>query len=224
MTKEQYGGKLFTLCKCGCGNSFYKFPSSSKEYFSRKCSHKGKDMGHNRGKKFSAVWIDNIRKGNTGRRLSLVARKNISMAKEGNKNPNYVKGKYIPRLCVCRKKRITGESKLCNSCARKEVNNFNWKGGITPLTRKIRALKEYSEWRLSVFIRDDFTCMMCSHKGGYLHAHHLKHFNEIITENKISSMEEAINCLELWFISNGITLCKKCHKKEHKEHSDAFSD
>lgn len=74
----------------------------------------------------------------------------------------------------------------------------NWKGGITPLHRTERKTKEYDEWRLSVYERDNYLCQICldpSHNR--LRAHHIWSFRKY---------------LELRFnIKNGITLCESCH-------------
>lgn len=81
-----------------------------------------------------------------------------------------------------------------------------WKGGITPERVRIRNSLELRSWREDVFARDGHTCQDCnakSEKGKtvYLHAHHLKSFAKYP---------------ELWFeITNGVTLCKKCHYKRH---------
>ena len=93
----------------------------------------------------------------------------------------------------------------------------NWKGGITPLNKTIRDNCKMKEWRLMVFGRDDFICKECGHRGGYLHAHHITPFSSIIQLYEITTLEEALNCAELWNINNGITLCKECHKKLHKK-------
>lgn len=58
---------------------------------------------------------------------------------------------------------------------------------------------------------------MWDNKGGNLNAHHWKEFAKIIEENNITTLEEAIDCEELWNINNGITLCKECHKELHKK-------
>jgi len=83
-------------------------------------------------------------------------------------------------------------------------NNPNWKGGITPINNSIRTSMEARLWKGSVFFRDDWTCQDCGKRGnGELHAHHIKPFATFP---------------DLRFaIDNGITLCKKCHKKIHKE-------
>lgn len=87
-------------------------------------------------------------------------------------------------------------------CAATGERNSKWKGGVTPLNEKIRKSVEYSEWRESIFKRDDFTCQHCGdNKGGNLHAHHIKAFADFP---------------ELRFeLSNGLTLCRNCHEKVH---------
>lgn len=91
--------------------------------------------------------------------------------------------------------------------------NREYKDGRTPLVIQIRHLPETTEWRQKVFQRDDYTCQECNSYGGKLNADHIKAFSVIFTENKISSIKEAINCKEFWDINNGRTLCVDCHRK-----------
>jgi 5-methylcytosine-specific restriction endonuclease McrA len=69
---------------------------------------------------------------------------------------------------------------------------------------RIYSTKRYATWRTKVFKRDRFKCQLCSKVGGYLEAHHIK----------LKSKHP-----ELTFtVSNGITLCGRCHKtKVHKD-------
>jgi len=92
----------------------------------------------------------------------------------------------------------------------------SWKGGLTPITRAIRHSNKYNEWRRKIFIRDNFTCLKCGQIGGYLEVHHKKSFYKFIEEIKINLplldlYEAAMIYTPLWDISNGETLCKKCH-------------
>ena len=83
------------------------------------------------------------------------------------------------------------------SIAKLGDKNPNWKNGVTPENKKLRNSKQFSEWRKKVFERDNYTCQLCGIRGVELHPDHIKRF-----------------CLypDLRFeISNGRTLCKKCH-------------
>jgi 5-methylcytosine-specific restriction endonuclease McrA len=86
-------------------------------------------------------------------------------------------------------------------------------GRITGLIKLIKNTENYREWRKAVFERDDFTCQKCGVRGNRLAPHHLKAISDILKINKIKTVEEAINCKELWDVNNGITLCHDCHKK-----------
>ncbi len=101
----------------------------------------------------------------------------------------------------------------------KDSPNFGYRkeNPISPLHDLIRHCYNYREWRSDIFTKDNFTCMRCSKRGGYLHAHHKKLFSIILEQNNITTLEQAENCSELWNLNNGITLCKKCHKIEHKK-------
>jgi len=95
---------------------------------------------------------------------------------------------------------------------------YNWKDGSTKLNLRIRSLKKNIEWILKVFKRDNFACQDCGDKkGGNLNAHHITSLSKIIKKNHLKEIIDAIKCKELWDINNGITLCKKCHKKRHKK-------
>ena len=132
----------------------------------------------------------------------------------------YYKGEYIllsPEEIIIRRKEF-GESRMGENnpfygkhCNNSGENNPNWKGGRTSLRRRIRNSFKYRQWRSDIFTRDDFTCQKCSHRGGELHSHHIKPFVLIFELNDIMTLEQALECSELWDINNGITYCKKCH-------------
>jgi len=81
----------------------------------------------------------------------------------------------------------------------------------------IHSLPKYKEWKLAIFTRDSHICQSCNNvnttsKGIKLEAHHIKPLSQIIEDNNIKTVEDALKCKELWSLINGSTLCKKCHK------------
>jgi len=91
-------------------------------------------------------------------------------------------------------------------------NHHQWKGGLTPLIMKIRNHKKSIQWREDIFERDNYTCQVCGNKtGGNLNAHHYIQVADIIHTLKVKSIKQALETPILWRLSNGITLCNKCH-------------
>lgn len=86
-----------------------------------------------------------------------------------------------------------------------------WKGGLSKINKLVRAMPEYTRWRSLVFERDNYTCQLCGKKGCYLEPHHKEKLAKLIKDNSIINVNLARDCLKLWDISNGITLCPDCH-------------
>ena len=105
------------------------------------------------------------------------------------------------------------EDKKGNKCSR-------WKGGISPPEKIIRRSFKYREWIKQIFERDNYTCQKCKIRGGYLNAHHIKQFAQILEEYNITTIEKAECCEELWDIKNGITYCANCHKEKHYKNKE----
>ena len=126
------------------------------------------------------------------------------------------KGKFIKG----HKSGMTG--KKHSSKTRKKMSlyiaemRWNYRNNITTLNKRIYDSYKYRQWRSDVFTRDNFTCQKCGKRSGYIEVHHLKEFSKIMIENKIITLEQALNCKELWNINNGITLCEKCHNLTKK--------
>jgi len=157
---------------------------------------------------------------------------------------NDIKNGLIRKCIVCnnefktRKKDIANGHGICcsRSCAKKCFHILNpniylgekskfWKGGITPIRKEIKNLREYKVWSKSVLERDKYTCQECGNVGGILAAHHIKEFYIIFNEfliyyNQFSPIEDketlvrlAITYKPFWEIDNGKTFCKDCHSK-----------
>jgi len=87
-----------------------------------------------------------------------------------------------------------------------------WTGNDRDLNHLIRNCTKSLTWKKLVIERDKYKCIKCSAVGsGIFHIDHIKPFSLILFENNITSLEQALGCKELWDISNGRTLCKKCH-------------
>lgn len=103
----------------------------------------------------------------------------------------------------------TSEDKYCcrecydkNRHMPKGEYHWNWKGGLS-VEKDKRDSNQYKQWRLAVYQRDNYCCVKCGSKDK-LNAHHLKSWK---------------NYPHLRYeISNGITLCEKCHIKYHQEY------
>ena len=119
-----------------------------------------------------------------------------------------LKGSYAKRCLSCAGKAKTFSKQHRQNLSRALMgikrpnllgsNNHAWKGGVTPLHRKLRTSFEYEDWRRKVFERDDYSCQECGDRGAYLHADHIKRFADYP---------------ELRFeVSNGQTLCIECHR------------
>lgn len=171
-----------------------------------------------KGKKLTIIHKEKIKKSLIGRVISEEWKKRIS---EGHKGKYFGGGfkkghkhskKTKLKLSIAHKGQVSGNKGKHHKYLQGK-NHHNWKGGITPLTKIIRHSYKYRQWICDVFTRDDYTCQVCNKRGGYLHAHHLKEFFKILENNNIKTIEQALNCQELWNINNGQTLCKKCHNK-----------
>lgn len=163
---------------------------------------------------------------NKGRKLPEEHKKKLSLKKQGENH--WIYGKHhSPETrekirvansgpnCYHYGQSPSDETRRKMSEALKGDKCYNWKGGITELNHAIRTCLQYREWILAVFKRDNFTCQNCGATKVYLHAHHLKLFSQIMQENSITTIEEALACPELWDVANGRSLCEECHWKEH---------
>ena len=91
-----------------------------------------------------------------------------------------------------------------NSKIGKYPPNLKGKRGAKPRTYHLTNPKKYGnmfdrEWRLEILKRDKYICVICGEKKSEIQVHHIKPYKEHPELRHV--------------LSNGQTLCKKCHIK-----------
>ena len=158
-------------------------------------AHKGKKLPEEQKKKISLSLIGNKR--SLGYKHPKEFGERISKALVGR--PGTWKGKKRSILCP-----LSLETRKRMSDGQSGEKGSNWRGGLKPINKKIRAGLEFRLWREAVFARDNWTCQKYGIRGGKLHPHHILNFAEYP---------------ELRFaIDNGITLSEKAHREFHKKY------
>ncbi len=122
--------------------------------------------------------------------------------------------------------KLSKETCMRMSLSKRGKDHPNWKGGVSPLHKRIKRTKEYISWRTQIFERDNYTCQECGRHSMIgdrviLHPHHIKQFAYIVKEmvdsnigldnNELTDLSKTYK--PLLNLSNGLTLCKECHSK-----------
>jgi hypothetical protein len=190
--RRKWEGK--DICKsCSCKLSIDKKPQCSKYYWE---SQDVKDR-HSLSVKNSDNFINGI-----------LNREDNS----GDKNPMFGKShsvETIKKMSIARTGKI-GE------------NSTAWKGGKMSMTRLIKGFQNRNGWYKMVYERDGFKCVYCGSKKK-IEAHHKIPIKNIVDEYKNDfdindDLYRFLISLDIIIdpdLSNGVTLCRECHKKEH---------
>ncbi|NCD07787.1 MAG: HNH endonuclease [Spirochaetia bacterium] len=148
--------------------------------------------------------------------------------KENNPRYNGGEQEFICKYCG---KKFTSKPygdkripKYCSiSCAAKYRgkehrgnNHWNYKDGAGRTTLPIRRLGRYEKWRCDILKRDNYKCTNCGSEEN-LQVHHIKELYLIIQEYKDKHNELNVDEDIFYNVDNGITLCRKCHIKLHKQ-------
>ncbi len=87
------------------------------------------------------------------------------------------------------------------------------------LMRQIRESEHYKQWRSDVLKLRVSTYPKVPKN---IQVHHRKPFQTILTDNNITTLQEALQCTELWDVNNGYTLTSGEHyiisQMEHHKH------
>ncbi len=128
----------------------------------------------------------------------------LSLYQQGLSTNQIGKRVGLHQSCVGRRLKKVGVILRKSADYEGEKRYWLWKGTdhIDPITRK-RNQRKLQKWSKAVRERDGNICKDCG-TSGRLHAHHIVRLQECVD----SSLE--------FDISNGVTLCPKCHGKRHK--------
>lgn len=200
-----------TKLKClGCKKGFYpKGGYLKQKYCSRECAYKNRIVGCKKGKKYPH--LQRARKGNC-----LICGKEYRATKDFKER----KQKYCSKKCWAERGKkyknlclncgmyyeSTNNKKYCSrKCAHHhQVSEMApaYKDGKSLQRERARNGNKLRNWRNSVFKRDNYICKICGKKGE-IHAHHIEYFSS--------------NHEKRYDINNGITLCVKCHGRQHNK-------
>ncbi len=169
----------------------------------------------NKGKKMSDSFRETCRKRQQGKSWSPSTQLTSESLRVRWADPEFKK-RISAAISKARKgKKFTEEHKQALKGPRpnqRGENSHSWKGG-NKQDRGQGQLIEYRLWRADVFERDNFTCILCSNRGGKLNAHHIKKWADFTHLR--------------YEVSNGATLCVPCHnktKKHEEEYEAELSD
>ena len=217
---EDYRADDYITCKCDiCGKEFIRLKRGVKS--SRK-KNEGQDRCvscsakvHPKPQCTKAYWENpEIKRKHSDKLKSRepFIRADIS----GSNNPMY--GKHL-----------SIETRAKMSMARKGKigpNATAWKGGKTSLNNRVKLYIARSGWYKRVFERDGWVCQDCGSKKN-LDGHHKKAISIIIKEALQNTNFQTDEEKYVYLISrpeiidsnleNGITLCRKCHRKAHNQ-------
>lgn len=201
------------LCRCECGNELFVATAMLKNGHTKTCRKcpRHKDFTGQVFGWLTAIQIDHIRINPNG--------SSQTMWKMLCKCGNYciVSVSHLTdggtKSCGCLQFKLSSPEGL------KRAPRYNKaKTEEAKLAREIRHLGFYVTWRQEVLKAGNLKCSICGVKRSSkitIIAHHIVSLSSILNTYSIQSVEDAKNCEFLWDISNGLSLCKMCHKRVH---------
>lgn len=138
---------------------------------------------------------------------------NLFDAEDGGKNSPFVEGhsywdnpktkeNWVEEGEVLNGTKHSELTKKKISASHQGIDLSDWDRFKSDERERLRNSQEWTDWRKSVFKRDNYTCQDCGDKGCELHPHHIKP----------KSLYKDI----MFDVENGVTLCSDCHAEKHK--------
>lgn len=121
--------------------------------------------------------------------------------------------RYCSKRCMAEHRRILYLGEL----------NPNYRNGLRYIGTRMRGLIAYKRWKLMVFQRDKFTCQMCKNKfpRKLLEPHHKIRLWKLLEDySGDKNNPNWLNDPYFYDVDNGVTLCKRCHRKTYGKDDD----
>lgn len=153
-------------------------------------------------------------------RFPLTEKQKAALVLGREKGTNHLEG--IPKSEASNRKRSESHKIWCaenpdklaaRGAKTRGANHYKWNGGSSRLNVSIRAMTENRKW-MDTVVRRDAKCFKCGTDTD-IEAHHIKPLAEIVMDYEIKTREQARDCAALWDLTNGVTLCERCHCEHH---------
>lgn len=198
--RKYNGTKYITLYRCycdhcGCDKGYLTKQNGLKNKTCTKCCHLNISEETRRKMSIAKIGKQAHNKGVVG--VKDETRQKMRTARLGKSPSN--KGK------TCNK-----EKKIKISCTLRGIKENEFSDFTHPESKRLRNSDLSKQLTKACFERDEYTCLRCRVKGGYLHAHHVNSWK--------------------WFpeqrfeISNLVTLCKNCHHEFHSKYGNGIKE
>jgi hypothetical protein len=193
----------YWFCRCSCGKEKIVSGIHLRRNMSQSCGclrrelkikERTKDMlGLRFGKLLVASMSDKKTRGNTGSRYWNC----VCDCGNTTLTPGHTLRSGLAQSCGC-----VSINKLAER-SKKQIGSLNpaYNPNLADSDRKPRNVKELSNWRKSVYERDDYRCVLTGKRGGRLHAHHIDGWNHDVDKR--------------FDVDNGVTLSEFAHKLFH---------
>lgn len=86
------------------------------------------------------------------------------------------------------------------------------------INTSLRQRKKYKDWVQKIRERDKNICKECKLWGTNeaIPIHHIVSVSVILEKNLVLNTKQAMDCEDLWDLSNGESLCEECHRNKHR--------
>ena len=102
----------------------------------------------------------------------------------------------------------------CQKCGSKGSVSKRFVATVVEIGHQLELIKEHLD-RIGRNFDNYYVIEGCSlfrvYKSNKLHVHHIEPLGMLLQRHGIENLSQAMKCLPLWDLNNGISLCRDCH-------------